>query len=68
MLFNIYLKTLLERFEEKNIISLAYADDITLVVKNQQEISVALEILETWAEQYQMKVNKLKSGILQLNQ
>lgn len=67
MLFNIYIETLIDELTQAQIITLAYADDIVLVIENERGIKPAIDLLEKWADLNSMKINKAKCGIIQLN-
>jgi hypothetical protein len=41
-----------------------YADDLVFVDNDLNDVSEAIDIIERWSEEYGMKINKKKSGIM----
>lgn len=66
MLFNIFIESLLDKMDSAGIVTLAYADDLVMVVKNEIEVRIAINILEEWTEESSMKINREKSGIIEM--
>lgn len=66
MFFNIYIETLLEELDEIGVVVLAYADDIVMVLKDELQVRISLNVLESWTERMEMKINKQKSGIVEV--
>ena len=63
-LFNIYINDLIEQLEEAGLDPLAYADDLAAVCDGEENLYKAMDIIEKWAGQNDIEVNKKKSGIL----
>lgn len=67
MLFNVFMESLLERLTSDKTRVLAYADDIAIACEDLDSLMKAHEIMEEWCEVNDMKINKIKSGILDLD-
>jgi hypothetical protein len=63
-LFNIYIDDLVRSLKDVSYEVLAYADDIAVICKNKQELDKVIDLLEKWATENEIAVNKKKSGIL----
>ena len=64
MLFNIYINDLIITIKNNAYDVLAYADDIAVIAKNYDELISVMKIIENWAENNDMIINKKKCGIL----
>ena len=64
MLFNIYINDLIITIKNNAYDVLAYADDIAVITKNYDELINTMKIIENWAENNDMNINKKKCGIL----
>ena len=67
MLFNIYFDDLLDELNEILHATLAYADDLVIICKNDEELTRGIETLRKWSKANDIMVNEKKSGILILN-
>ena len=67
-LFNCYIDDLIRELNEVCFEALAYADDIALICKNEDELLKSMDILERWSNNNDIAVNKKKSGILIIDQ
>ena len=69
-LFDIYLEPLLWKLHE--IIPLedifAYADDVLVICDDLEALKKCIQIMESWSDQNNMKINKNKSAILEFQQ
>ena len=66
MLFNIYINDLIKEIDENAFEVLAYADDIAVICKNKNELLNVMNIIDKWAINNDVLINKKKSGILVL--
>ena len=64
ILFNIFINDLLWGFESKQIMTIAYADDIICICKSKDQTKEAINIIKNWWSENWMKINEKKSGIL----
>ena len=64
MLFNIYINDLINNLDKNVFEILAYADDIAIICKNKNELLNSMEIIDKWALNNNIKINKNKSGII----
>ena len=55
---------ILQKLEESNLEQYAYADDLAIVGQTKDKLKQAQDIVETWANENLMKINKKKSGII----
>ena len=58
MLFNIYINDLIITIKNNAYDVLAYADDIAVIAKNYDELISVMKIIENWAENNDMIINK----------
>ena len=63
-LFNIFYDTLIRKIDNLKFFIIAYADDVTIAVIEDEHIGKVLEEVDSWAEDYSMKFNKNKSVII----
>lgn len=63
-LFNIYIDDLVRSLKEVSFEVLAYADDLAVICKNKHELDGVIDLLERWATDNEIAVNKKKSAIL----
>ena len=65
-LFNIYVNDLLENWnactDRENV--LAYADDTAVVFLSKEQLSKIIRTIESWCNTNKMELNRLKSGII----
>ena len=66
LLFNIFINDSLGKFEDKNIFTRAYADDIVCVCTNIYQVNTTIDIMKNWCSENKMRINKDKSGILRI--
>ena len=64
MLFNIYINDLITKIDNIAFEILEYDDDIAVIFKNKLELLNVINIVEDWANNNDVKINKKKSGIL----
>ena len=64
MLFNIYINDLIKEIKINSYEVLAYADDIAVICSNHNELIKVMKVVENWAKNNDMNINKKKSGIL----
>ena len=55
---------LMVRLGEKGFYRLAYADDLAIVGVCKTKLIEAIEIVEIWAEENNLTINKKKSGVM----
>lgn len=67
MLYNISQESLSERFQETSITSFHYADDL-VILGDDEELPRAIEVLERWATENSMIINKAKCGVMCITQ
>ena len=63
ILFNIFLNDLLWTYEQKEITTRAYADDIVWIWSSIIQAREAIDIMKIWWRENQMTINENKSGI-----
>ena len=67
-LFNIFIEDLADELKSKEGISLEdllfYADDILIICSSPSQLKRCIEIVNNWASENGMKVNKQKSGVV----
>ena len=66
ILFNIYFNDLLSQFENKKVLSFAFADDIACWWNNLEEVKRATSIIKRWCIENGMQINPNKSGIMRI--
>ena len=66
ILFNLFINDLLITYEEENIITRAYADDIVWIWNSSEQTMKAIQIMKTWWENNGMAINGKKSGIMRI--
>ena len=64
MLFNIYINDLIDILDKNVFEILAYADDIAIICKDKEQLLKAMDIIDNWANNNNIKINKNKSGII----
>ena len=68
-LFDIYAQNLLLKLQSEVHIDiedlLAYADDTLIICESLEEVSRVLKQIRTWSQEYNMKLNEKKSGIVE---
>ena len=47
---------------------LAYADDLAVICRNNDELNIVIDTLEEWSKLNEIEVNRKKSGILIIDQ
>ena len=67
LLFNIYFDDLIEILNNACYSALAYADDLVLLCRGQEELTKAVQILREWCIKNDITINEKKSGIIILN-
>ena len=65
-LFNLFINDLLVEYKDSKIESRAYADDIICICSNMEQVKKSIQIMKSWWEKNEMKINKEKSGILRI--
>ena len=63
-LFLIMFNDLIEKLDKEGIKVFAYADDLAGIRWNEYKLSRTIRIIERWADENKMKINKKKSGII----
>ena len=66
ILFNIFLNDLLWTYEQKEITTRAYADDIVWIWSSIIQARESIDIMKNWWRENQMAINEKKSGILRI--
>ena len=66
MLFNIFINDLIDLLDKNVFEVLAYADDIAVICKDKEELIKAMKLIDQWANENYILINKKKSGILVL--
>ena len=64
ILFNIYIDDMVRELKENAHDALAYADDMSAICIEMEELNTSIDILERWCENNHIGVNKNKSGIM----
>ena len=68
-LFNIYCEDLYEDVRDQATVSeedmLGYADDLLILVTNLNQLRLVIQIIRTWCEENNLKINSKKSGIVE---
>jgi hypothetical protein len=64
ILFNLYIDDLVESLDQEAYEVLAYADDIAVLWKDEEQLLRVMDILEKWSINTCIGINKEKSGIL----
>ena len=54
----------MDRLKERNLEAFAYADDLAIIGICKVRLIEALNVVEEWAEENNLNINKNKSGIL----
>ena len=62
-LFNLYIDTLIRNISEVAQI-LAWADDMVTICLGEEKLNRILKIIENWCTDFEVEVNKQKSGIM----
>ena len=63
-LFLTMFNDLIEKLEAAGFTVLAFADDLSVIGINEENLRKAIKICEEWSEENEMQINKKKSGIL----
>ena len=66
LLFNIYINDILKKCEENGMFALAFADDFVMIGKDENSITASVNCFSRFCDCMNLKINSLKSGILQL--
>jgi len=64
LLFNIYIDDLLGLLKASCYATLAYADDIALVIEHQDNLTKAIATITSWSNDNKISINYSKCGIL----
>ena len=64
MLFNIYINDLINTLDKNVFEILAYADDIAIICEKKNQLLKAMDIIDTWANSNNIKINKDKNVII----
>ena len=67
MLFNIYFVDHLDKLNQICHASLAYADDLVLICRSDDDLTQGIKALRDWCNLNEIQVNDKKSWILILN-
>ena len=63
-LFLIMFNDLIDKLDKEGIKVFAYADDLASIGYGEYKLSRAIRMIERWAEENKMKINRKKSGII----
>ena len=55
---------LMVKLNANNFISFAYADDLAIIGFNKCRLLQAIDIVENWAKDNKITINKMKSGVM----
>ena len=73
ILFNLYINDLVNQLKcscqgipiaGENVCVLMYADDLVLLARNERDLQVMLDVLDSWCTKWQIQVNNSKSQIV----
>jgi hypothetical protein len=67
-LFSLFTTDLLDLYNEKEIESRMFADDICCVVKGEAELKRVIDLTEEWCTNNEVRINKKKSAIMAVRQ
>jgi len=67
MLFDLYINDLIDELDKNAYDVLAYADDLCVLCEGRSQLMNVIKIIDKWTELNKINVNKLKSGIMILN-
>jgi hypothetical protein len=63
MLFNLYINDLVIELGSRCYETLAYADDLAVICKDNNELDISIKTIDKWSENNDILVNRKKSGI-----
>lgn len=64
ILFNIYVEELMNELRGKGLFFQLFADDIVIACDNRNELIESIILVEEWCNEFNMKLNKNKCGIM----
>ena len=67
MLFDLYINDLIDELDQNAFDVLAYADDLCVLCEGRSQLISVIHIIDKWTQLNKINVNKLKSGIMILN-
>ena len=67
MLFDLYINDLIDELDKNACDVLAYADDLCVLCEGRSQLINAIHIIDKWSKLNGINVNKLKSGIMIVN-
>ena len=63
-LFNVYINDMITILSRVRLTPIVYVDDLAVICDGDSRLFEAMDLIETWAGQNDIEVNKKKSGIL----
>ena len=67
MLFDLYINDLIDELDKNAFYVLAYADDLCVLCEGRSQLINIIKIIDKWSKLNGINVNKLKSGIMIVN-
>ena len=67
MLFDLYINDLIDELDKNAFDVLAYADDLCVLCEGRSQLINVIKIIDNWSKLNGINVNKLKSGIMIVN-
>jgi retron-type reverse transcriptase len=66
LLFDIYIDPLLRKLSSGGCFVRAFADDVVFILDDWKFLDGKLEVIQEWSNEFGIKVNPRKSGVMRL--